>query len=47
MVQRLRLCALTAGDQGSIPDWGTGSHMLQVRVYMSQLGPRAAKEINI
>ena len=31
VVQQLRLCALNAGGQGSIPGRGTGSHMLQLK----------------
>ena len=34
VVQWLRLCAPNAGDPGSIPGWGTGSHMPQLRVHM-------------
>ena len=39
MVQWLRLSASNAGGLGSIPGWGTRSHMLPLR-------PGAAKYIN-
>ena len=32
-----------AGDLGLIPGQGTRSHMVQLRVYMPQLRPDAAK----
>ena len=34
VVQWLRLHAVNAGGLGSIPDWGTRSHMLQLRIHM-------------
>ena len=37
VVQRLRLHTPNAGVSSSIPGQGTRSHMLQLRVYMSQL----------
>ena len=37
MVQWLRLHALNTGGPGSIPGWGTRSHMPQLRVHMPQL----------
>ena len=36
VVQWLRLCTPYAGDPGSIPGWGTGSHMVELRVCMPQ-----------
>ena len=36
VVQWLRLHASTARGPGSIPGWGTGSHMPQLRVLMLQ-----------
>ena len=32
VVQWLRLHAPSAGDSGSVPDWGTRSHMLQLKI---------------
>ena len=37
MVQWLGLYTLNAGAPGSVPGQGTWSHVLQLRVYMSQL----------
>ena len=37
VVQWLRLHASNAGGPGSIPGWGTGSHMPQLKVCMPQL----------
>ncbi|TEA36103.1 hypothetical protein DBR06_SOUSAS11510010, partial [Sousa chinensis] len=37
VVQWLRLHAPNAGGRGSIPGWGTRSHVLQPRVRMPQL----------
>ena len=37
MVQWLKLCAPNAEGLGSIPGQGTRSHMLKLRVGMSQL----------
>ena len=37
MAQWVDLCAPNAGGPGSIPEWGTGAHMLQLRVHMLQL----------
>ena len=37
VVQWLRLCTSGAGGRGSIPGWGTRSHLLQIRVCMLQL----------
>ena len=34
VAQWLGLCAPNAGGPGSIPEWGTGAHMLQLRVHM-------------
>ena len=43
VVQWLRLHIYNAGDLGSIPGQGTGSHMPQLRVHTPQLKiPRAA-----
>ena len=43
VVQWLRLCAFSAGGQGSIPDQGTRSQMLQLRIRVPQLKiPHAA-----
>ena len=36
MVQWLRLCAPDAGGLGSIPGWGTRSHMPQLRLYVAK-----------
>ena len=45
VVQWLRLHALNAGGLSSIPDQGTRSRMLQLRVHMSQLkNPPCHKE---
>ena len=46
VVQWLRLHAPNAGDPGSIPDQGTSSHVLQLRVHTLQLKiPQAATKI--
>ncbi|TEA25207.1 hypothetical protein DBR06_SOUSAS1010093, partial [Sousa chinensis] len=37
VVQWVRLHALNAGDPGSIPGWGTRSHMHAAIVHMPQL----------
>ena len=43
VVQWLRLRAFSAGGQGSIPDQGTRSQMLQLRIHVPQLKiPHAA-----
>ena len=48
VVQWLRLCAPNARDLGSIPGWGTRSHLLQLKIaqwrsYMPQLKPGVVK----
>ena len=43
MAQWLRLHSPSAGDLSLIPAQGIRSHMLQLRVYMPQLIPSAAK----
>ena len=43
LIQWLRLHAPNTGAPGSIPDQGTGSHMLQLRVLLLQLRPGVAK----
>ena len=43
VVQWLGLCAQFGGGAVSIPGWGTGSHMPQLRVHMLQLRSGAAK----
>ena len=43
MVQWLRLQAPSAQGPGLIPGRGTRSHVLQVKIWLSQLGPGTAK----
>ena len=46
VVQWMRPCALNAKEPGSIPDEGTRSHMLQMRLNMLQLKiPHAPRKI--
>ena len=42
VVQWVRLCAPNAGGLGSIPGWGTRSHVPQQRSQVPQLRPGAA-----
>ena len=46
VVPGLRLCPPNAGSLGAISGWGTGSHILHLRVCMPWRRPGASKQID-